>query len=96
MAEKIFIKNTFIRDCTLTIYEKTTYMNLAMDLGRENERFVTQEGLAKNIGVSVPTVRSALRSLKTKGYIDYVLSTIPGKGRGYTYRILKYEYMLGD
>ena len=96
MKNKIYFNKIFIRDNNLNLYERFTYMNLAIDLGREKERFVTQEGLANTVGVCIPTVRKSLRSLKAKGYIDYTLDTIPSKGRGYTYRIIRYEYMIGD
>jgi len=62
----VMAENAFLNKLDLTIYEKMVFLSLCTYAGKSNACFPGQKGIAKNLGISVRTVNTTIKSLEDK------------------------------
>ena len=62
----IMAENNFLNNSKYTVTEKMVYLSLCTYAGKNVMCFPGQAGIAKNLGISLRTVNSAIKSLREK------------------------------
>jgi len=82
MAEPLYVKTpaVLLRDTSLKLSERVVYLYLSWRQGSNGECWPSRDTIAAELGISIPTVKRAIRTLESRGFIDIRRPNHQGRG----------------